>query len=162
MSCTASWGSVKRFRLLGYRQDAMSILAASDLFVLASSHEGFPVAVMEALAVGVPVVATHVGGIPQAVRQGVEGYTVPVGDLDALAGRLSELIEDPERRRAMAQAARRRGEMFDIVEATRALEQVYLSGLTKRLRDRLTCSSSTPARGQFGERDRIRASHPFG
>ncbi len=119
-----------RFRLLGYRQDAMSILAASDVFVLASSHEGFPVALMEALAVGVPVVATHVGGIPQAVRQGVEGYTVPVDDLDALAGRLSELIEDPERRGAMAQAARRRGEMFDIVQATRALEHVYLSGLT--------------------------------
>jgi len=56
-----------RFRLLGYRDDTTRLIAAADLFVLASHHEGLPVTVMEALTLGVPVVATSVGGIPEAV-----------------------------------------------------------------------------------------------
>ncbi|MFM8305451.1 MAG: glycosyltransferase, partial [Actinomycetota bacterium] len=74
-----------RFRLLGYRDDAPRVIAAADLFVLASSHEGLPVAVMEALALGVPVVATAVGGLFEAITDGVDGLLVPPEDPEALA-----------------------------------------------------------------------------
>src|SRR5690606_6967933 len=62
-----------RFRFLGYRDDVERLLAGADLVVMASVFEGFPLAVMEALAAGVPVVATRVGGVPEAITDGVEG-----------------------------------------------------------------------------------------
>ncbi|MDQ3306341.1 MAG: glycosyltransferase, partial [Actinomycetota bacterium] len=60
------------FRFLGYREDARRLLAGFDLFALSSRHEGLPVSLMEALALGVPVVATEVGGVPEAIRHGQE------------------------------------------------------------------------------------------
>jgi glycosyltransferase involved in cell wall biosynthesis len=114
-----------RFRFLGYRDDALRVLAACDIFTLASHYEGYPVALMEALAVGLPVVATEVGGVPDAVRQGVEGIVVPPGRPELLAGALAELANDPERRRQLADAAMRRGREFDIVSAVRAIEATY-------------------------------------
>src|SRR5262249_47274612 len=71
--------------LLGYREDAMRIASGCDIFVLASCHEGYPLAVMEAMASGLPVVATNVGGVPEAVRDGIEGLIVPPHRPDALA-----------------------------------------------------------------------------
>ena len=71
------WDWANGFRLLGFRRDVRELMAASDLFVLGSAHEGLPVAIMEAFAAGLPVVATRVGGVPQQVREGREGLTVP-------------------------------------------------------------------------------------
>ena len=62
-----------RFRLLGYREDAARLLSGADVFALASQHEGLPVAVMEALALGVPVVAPAVGGLREAITSGEDG-----------------------------------------------------------------------------------------
>lgn len=111
--------------LTGYREDALAVLAASDLFVLASLHEGFPVAVMEALAVGVPVIATRVGGIPDAVGHGREGLLVPPGHPDRLADAVLALARDEPRRRDMAAAARAAGTRFDIRQAEQRMEEVY-------------------------------------
>ena len=68
-----------RFGLLGYVPNAARLVAGGDVFVLASQHEGLPLAVMEALALGVPVVATRVGGIPELVEDGTSGLLVPAG-----------------------------------------------------------------------------------
>ncbi len=114
-----------RFQLLGYRADAVRLLGGCDVFALSSLHEGLPVAVMEALALGVPVVATAVGGLPEAVTDGVEGRLVPPGRPDLLAAALLEVIGDPERRRAMADAARARGEAFGLAASLSRLEAIY-------------------------------------
>ena len=109
--------------ILGYRADAIRVLAGCDLFALASHYEGYPVAVMEALAVGLPIVATAVGGIPEAVREGVEGLLVPARRPDLLADAIETLVRDPVRRVEMGKAdARRR---YDIDGAVRRTEQIY-------------------------------------
>jgi glycosyltransferase involved in cell wall biosynthesis len=117
-------GLGSRFLLTGFRSDARRIVAGSDIFVLASHHEGFPVAVMEALAAGVPVVSTAVGDVPDTVGKG-GGLVVPPGDPAALADALRALIVDPSRRRHMAQAALAAGSQFDIRRASARLEEIY-------------------------------------
>jgi glycosyltransferase involved in cell wall biosynthesis len=118
-------GLGERFRLLGYRPDAIRVLAGSDIFVLASLEEGYPVALMEALAIGLPVVATDAGGIPDAVRTGVEGIVVPRGGPPALAEALVVLAQNAELRRSMATAAQARGREFDISRAVRRTMEIY-------------------------------------
>jgi glycosyltransferase involved in cell wall biosynthesis len=115
------------FRFLGYRADALEIMAASDVFVLSSLAEGYPVSLMEAMALGRPVVATSVGGIPDAVRSGVEGLLVPPARPDLLAGALSEVVGDAGRRAEMGVASAARSDRFDIRRATARVEEIYLS-----------------------------------
>lgn len=121
-----SLGLGERFRLLGYRDDVPRLLGAVDFFVLGSAHEGLPVAVMEALAAGLPVVATAVGGIPHAVETGVHGVVVPPKDSAALADAMIGLVRNDDRREKMGQAARERSRLFDIRNAVAEEEQAYL------------------------------------
>lgn len=121
----AELGLGDRFRLLGYRPDATRIVAAADLFVLSSRHEGFPIALMEALALGIPVVATAVGGIPEAVTNDREGLVVPPGRPDLLADAIVALAGDPQRRARMAQAALERGRQYDLRHAVERTEDLY-------------------------------------
>lgn len=114
-----------RFRLLGYRSDAFRLLGGCDVFALSSLHEGLPVAVMEALALGLPVVATAVGGLPEAVTDGIEGRLVPPRRPDLLAAALLEVVDDPKRRAALASAARTRSEQFAVELSLSRLEAVY-------------------------------------
>src|SRR5207302_1361596 len=97
----ASLGLGDRFRVLGYVDDAAAVLSASDVFVLASQVEGLPIALLEAMAMGLPVVATSVGGTPQVVTQGVEGLLVPSGSPDALAAAIGDLAGDAAGRASM-------------------------------------------------------------
>jgi glycosyltransferase involved in cell wall biosynthesis len=115
----------ERLRLLGYRTDVPDLLAASDLFVLASAHEGLPVSIMEAMLAGLPVVATAVGGVPEAVDDGVTGTLVPAHDARALADALGSLVADPERRASAGAAARERGRRFDISTAVEVQQRAY-------------------------------------
>jgi glycosyltransferase involved in cell wall biosynthesis len=121
----ADLGLEAMFQLLGERQDALRIAAGFDIFALASHFEGFPVAVMEALALGVPVVSTRVGGVTRTVRDGVEGWVVPVARPDLLAEAIRRLVVDPEERARMSKAARERGTQLDIHQAARRIEQIY-------------------------------------
>jgi glycosyltransferase involved in cell wall biosynthesis len=114
-----------RVLLLGQRDDAVRVLAACDVFTMASDNEGLPVALMEALALGLPVAATRVGGIPEAVTDGVEGLLVPPKNPEALADAIATITTDPSLRAAMADAARRAGERFDIRIAAHRIEQLY-------------------------------------
>ncbi len=94
-----------RVHLLGLQSDVAPVLAAANLFVLASHWEGRPLAVMEALAAGLPVVATNVGGLPDLVADGDQGLLVPPGNLDFLAAALRTLAADQPRRDAMRASA---------------------------------------------------------
>jgi glycosyltransferase involved in cell wall biosynthesis len=120
------------FHLLGYRSDPLEVLAGCDVFCLSSLAEGYPVSLMEALALGLPVVATGVGGIPDAVRPGVEGLLVPPSRPDLLADALLALAADPERRARMGIAAGERAARFDIHRAAERIQAVYEEVLSRR------------------------------
>ena len=121
----ARLGLGDRLILLGHRADAVRIMGACDVFVLASHWEGLGVAVMEALALGLPVVATAVGGVPEVVEHGREGLLVPPERPSELAAALLTVLTDDERRRTMAAAAARRGAALSIDAAVRRTEAVY-------------------------------------
>jgi glycosyltransferase involved in cell wall biosynthesis len=101
-------GIVKDTLFLGYQEDVAQYFAAFDAMVLPSANEGTPVTAIEALAAGRPVVATRVGGVPDVVREGQDGFLVEAGDTDALAERLARLANDPELRRRMGAVGRER------------------------------------------------------
>ena len=114
-----------RVLLLGQRDDAVAVLGACDAFVMASKNEGLPVAIMEALALGLPICATSVGGIPEAVTDGVEGQLVPPSDPESLASALTRLATDPALRSELAAGARVAGERYDIQTAVTRIEEIY-------------------------------------
>jgi glycosyltransferase involved in cell wall biosynthesis len=99
---------VKHTLFLGYQHDVAPFYAAFDALVLPSANEGTPVSAIEALASGKPVVATRVGGVPDVVRDGVDGFLVDPGDVEGLADRLADLARDPDRARSMGEAGRER------------------------------------------------------
>ena len=119
-------------RFLGTLADPWPLLAAADIFALPSLWEGMPNALLEAMAAGLPAVATAVGAVPEMVVDGREALVVPPGDTGALARALAELAASPARRREMGVLARQRVEGAYRVEATVAQ--------TERLYDELLAS----------------------
>lgn len=99
-----------RVRFLGYRDDVAELLAAAQVFVLASWWEGLPLSILEAMRAGLPVVASGVSGVPEAVSDGETGRVVPPGRPEALAGALEELLESAALRARMGRAGRERYE----------------------------------------------------
>ncbi len=97
-------------KLMGSCSDARELIGDMTLFVLSSRTEGFPISVLEAMAAARPVVATHVGGIAEAVEEGRTGILVPSRDPQALAAAVSSLLRDPGRLAEMGMAGRRRAE----------------------------------------------------
>ncbi|MCS6922788.1 MAG: glycosyltransferase [Fimbriimonadales bacterium] len=115
-----------RVHFLGVRSDIPELLNACDLFVLSSDWEGTPMAIMEAMASGLPVVSTAVGGVPELVQHGTTGLLVPKGDEAALVDALCQLGSDAARRQAMGDAARRFAQKhFDVRKTVDAYEQLY-------------------------------------
>lgn len=96
----------KHVRLLGLRRDVAHLLAAADLFLLTSISEGIPVTVLEAMASGVPVVATSVGGLAEIITHGQDGFLAPAGDDAALAGHVLRLAQDAALHRNLVEAGR--------------------------------------------------------
>lgn len=97
-----------RFMMPGFRSDIGRLLPNVDLLVMSSLTEGLPVILLEALAVGVPVVVTAVGGIPEVVSDGVEGFVVPAGDVPSLEDRISTLLQSDDLRQQMSVAGPQR------------------------------------------------------
>ena len=108
------------------RAEIFRLYREADVFVLPTWREGFPNVVIEAMAAGLPVVATPVGAIPEAVEDGKSGLLVPVRDAAALEAALRRLIDDPSLRRAMGEAARSRVEsVFSYDSVLARLDRVY-------------------------------------
>ncbi len=122
----AELGITSHVMFLGARQDVPECLAIFDLFAFPSINEGMGRALIEAMAVGLPVVASRVGGIPDVVADGETGLLVPARDEAALADALLKLLRDPARRQACGQAARRSlDERFDVKAMVRAIDRLY-------------------------------------
>jgi glycosyltransferase involved in cell wall biosynthesis len=118
--------------LLGTRTDVAELLAAAGVFVLCSDSEGLPMSVLEAMAAGVPVVATAVGGVPELVSDAETGILVPPRDPAALARALGALAADADLRERMGEAGRRRAEReFSLAGFHRAHLEVYRVALRR-------------------------------
>jgi len=104
----ASLGLTDRVRMLGWRRDLATIYAATDVFLLTSRNEGTPVALIEAMASGVPGVSTDVGGVKDVIGGIETGRTAAFGDVDGLAAAINGLLADPSLRAATGEAARQR------------------------------------------------------
>ena len=102
----AELGIAGRCRFLGWQSDVHAIYAAADVVTLTSNNEGSPVSIIEAMAAGRPVVSTAVGGVPDVVRDGVDGVLVRSGDTDGLASAINSLLADPLQRDDLGAAAR--------------------------------------------------------
>lgn len=101
-------GLTNSIRLLGLRGDVARLLRGADLFLLTSISEGIPLTVIEAMAAGLPVVATGVGGVPEVVQDGRTGLLAPAGDAAALAEHIDRLADEPSRQTEMGQLGRDR------------------------------------------------------
>jgi glycosyltransferase involved in cell wall biosynthesis len=111
----------------GAVSEPWDLLRAADLFVLASEIEGLPLVVLEAMSQGVPVVATDVGGMPEAVIDDVTGFLVPPGDPAALATAITRILSDPAMALRMRQAALARFELrFTMPRMLESHRDLYL------------------------------------
>lgn len=118
------------FRLLGHREDAAALYPAFDVVALSSLYEGLPYVLLEAMAWGVPVVATDVLGSRDVVRDGVTGFLARVDDPADIAARLLRLLNDPELRARCGAAARQRvAEEFSLAAFREGHRQLYRRGL---------------------------------
>lgn len=99
-----------RVRLTGFREDARALVQCMNLFVLSSFSEGSSMALLEAIAAGVPVAVTAVGGNPEVVVKDRTGWVAPSDSVEALTAALLEAVNDPEKRQAFARAGRQRFE----------------------------------------------------
>ncbi len=119
-------GIEERVHFLGMRSDIPDILNASDIFVLTSSWEGNPMAIMEAMASGLPVVATAVGGVPELVQHGTTGFLVPPEEEKTLVSLLHRLVVDESLRKRMGQSARTYAQAeFDVRRMVKRYETLY-------------------------------------
>lgn len=120
-------GVADHVRFLGVRMDMPELLQLFDVYAMPSVWEGLPMALLEAMAAGCPVVASDVGGIPTALTDGVTGTLVPPRDPDALAAAIGSLLQDAARRdRYRAEARRAFRERFSAEAMTRRYEALYL------------------------------------
>jgi len=113
---------------LGERDDIPELLTASDIFVTAPLNEGMGRAIVEAMACGLPVVATSVCGIPDVVKDGVTGILVSSGDIDGLANAMLTLIKDPSLREKMGEEGRKRAELFGVEGMVGEIDRLYAGG----------------------------------
>ncbi|MCL6447510.1 MAG: glycosyltransferase family 4 protein [Armatimonadetes bacterium] len=135
-----SLGLQNRVVFTGEREDVPAILPVFDIFVLPSLTEGFPLTILEALAAGRPVIATRVGGIPEAIVDNYTGLLVKPGDPAGLALAIAELLSDRERALALGRAGQACArDRFTVAQMVRRVEEEYIKALT--------------AKGLFTERD---------
>lgn len=125
----AEHGVEQRFHLLGHRSDTDDVLAAADVFAMSSLHEGMPLAIMEAMFAGKPVISSAAGGIGEMITNGVDGLLTRVGDIDEMSAGLERLMTNAGERKALGTAARSRAErQFGIGSMMNAYVGFYGNG----------------------------------
>jgi glycosyltransferase involved in cell wall biosynthesis len=122
-------GLESRVVFAGSRDDVPELLPAFDVFALSSRNEGLPIALLEAMAAGLPCVATSVGGVPEVITDGREGLLVRGGDATGLADAVSKLLSEPSLRTSVGARAAQTARRFDIAEAVLSIEDVYRDAL---------------------------------
>ena len=125
MALAGRLGLGDRVRFLGRVDDVAPVLAAADLVAAPSLAEGLGVAVIEAMAAGRAVVASAVGGIPESLRDGVEGILVPPGDAPALAGAIERCLADAGLRERLGAAGQARAAQFSTLAMASGTESIY-------------------------------------
>jgi glycosyltransferase involved in cell wall biosynthesis len=136
----AAAGLNERFILAGFHADLDQYLPFLDLVVLPSFTEGLPNVVLEALAAAVPVVATAVGGTPELIEDGVNGYLVPPGEAKGLQKRMSDLLATPKRKAMGLRGRLRVEERFSFPAQSRQYQQLF-----DRLSGPISCTRDAPA-----------------
>jgi glycosyltransferase involved in cell wall biosynthesis len=122
----ASLGLAGQVHFLGSRQDVPDLLHAMDIFVLPSYSEGLSLALLEAMAAGLPVIATAVGGNPEVVTDGATGLLIPPRDAEALAGALKRLMDNPTWAKDLGNSARRHVETdYSLERLGRDINEIY-------------------------------------
>lgn len=116
--------------LLGWRRDISEIMSCIDILVLTSLWEGLPRVFPQAMASGIPVVATGVDGTPEAIRNGVNGFLLPPGDIGGMAEKIIYLIRHPEKASEMGEEGKRLVEEFDIWKMLEQQEELYANLLS--------------------------------
>ena len=128
-------GIAAEVRFTGKQLDVGSVLACADLFLLPSATESFGLAALEAMAYGVPVIAAAVGGVPEVIREGVDGFLCPMGDVDAMAEAALRILRDPAAHARMGESARAHalGDFAEdpVVDQYEALYEKVLNGQTR-------------------------------
>jgi glycosyltransferase involved in cell wall biosynthesis len=131
-SRSQAYGIAENISILGFRQDARAIIASSDLFVLPSVSDPLPVVVLEAMALGVPVVATRSGGSEEMVVDGETGLLVPINDPVALAIAINNLLSNPQKLPEMGERSRQRtSEVFSHRAYIQRFEQIFRETVEK-------------------------------
>ena len=115
----------EHFTMLGFRPDAIELMSLMDCVALTSANEGLPTTILEAMALGVPVVATDVGGVREALRHGETGFLVASGDSSGMAKFLLQLAQDLSLRRHMGQKARKSVETFGLESIGEGYLEIY-------------------------------------
>ena len=110
---------------LGFRRDVPELLAASDVFILTSRREGLPKAVMEAMAAGLPIIATDVRGNRDLVKNGENGYLVPIDDVEQTAIAIERLIDSEDLRRSMGEKSKELAKQYDLQDIIFQMEEIY-------------------------------------
>jgi len=129
---TRQLGVASHFRFLGHRDDVSDILAICDIFVLPSLSEGMPLALLEAMAAGIPIVATKVGGVPEVIKDGETGILVPPGDGHILAMSIVRLLEDRPFAGKMGTTARESvAHRFSLTRMVQTYQQIYAQLISK-------------------------------
>ncbi|KYO66927.1 glycosyltransferase family 4 protein [Thermovenabulum gondwanense] len=114
-----------KIKFLGYRKDIPELLSASDIFCLMSYREGLPRCIMEAMAAGKPVVATNVRGNRDLVKNGINGFLVPVNDVNSTAEAINKLISDENLRKKMGVEGRKIIQDYSIENVLKEMDKIY-------------------------------------
>lgn len=126
-------GMGERIQFLGNREDVPVLLEQSDVFCLCSNYEGLPISILEAMRAGLPVIASDVGGVREAVAHGYTGLLVTHNDLVSWRLALAQLLDDPALRQTMGQAGRARFRShFTVAQLLDQTWAVYQDVLSRR------------------------------
>ena len=115
----------ENIKFLGWRSDVAEVMSTFDIFALPSLNEGMGRVLVEAMALGRPIVASNIGGIPDLVVDCENGYLVPVGDVETLAARIKKLLDDPEKREEMGECGKKIAIDYSANAMVEKIDRVY-------------------------------------